>query len=215
MKNTKEKLGKDLRTSNTGLMLLEKCPYCHGEDIGLIKSVNRKGYAYKLVCNQCGYMVNILNHKQDIPVEESLLNVFINNKETNLVVDDYVVDKNNIELTVHRKEPSFKDMLKYIINEHKYPHHKRTMNKLNKIIRNQNNDFNYVFEVVDINNANVFIESNSTYDNPNYQKHFSEIMNVPLGFISHFKSVDNTHYLVVDCKRFYSFINVPIGDYTE
>lgn len=193
----------ELEDADEGLMLLNRCPQCKKKDIGLQKVVNRNGYNYKLTCNNCGYTKPIIEFNEDIPTDDSLLEVYINGKKTGLIVDKYDMDKKTINLIVHKKELTIKDMMENIIDDN-YPHHKRVCNQLNKLIDNRANHKD--FHVLDIDNGCVLIKIMNYNDSirlmPNYKKDMSLFLDIPLRYISHFYT-KYEHYLIVNCKAYY------------
>ena len=202
----------ELEEVDEGLMLLNRCPQCRKEDIGLQKIVNRNGYNYKLVCKNCGYTKNIIEFNEDIPTNEGLLDVTINGKKTNLIVDRYDMDKKTLNLIVHKKELSIIDLIENI-NDDTYPHHRRICNQLNKIML-KSSDPIIKFNAIGIDRGCVLIKVMTWTDDtirriPNYRKELSLILNIPMAYISHFYN-KKEHYLVVNCKAYYE---QNYGDY--
>lgn len=195
----------ELEEVDEGLMLLNRCPQCKGEDIGLQKFVNRNGYSYKLVCKKCGYAKNIIQFNEDIPTNQGLLEVTINGNKTNLIVDRYDMDKKTLNLTVHKKDLNIRDMLENIIDD-SYPHHRRVCNQLNKIMLKSSSPI-IKFNVIGIDRGCVLIKVMTWTDDtirlmPNYRKELSSILDIPIAYISHFYNKEE-HYLIVNCKSYY------------
>ncbi len=200
----------ELESIDEGLMLLNRCPQCKQEDIGLQKVVNRNGYSYNLICKHCGYMKSIIEFNEDIPTDTGLLDVTINGKKTNLIVDKYDMDKKTLNLIVHKKDLELVDMLDNIIDNN-YPHQRRLCNQINKLLMNTRSSYKY-FKAIGIDNGCILIKVISIIKHSQmnaYKKDLSFILNIPMAYISHFYNKEE-HYLVVNCK---AYCEQNYGDY--
>ena len=111
------------------------CPQCGSEEVFIVRKSNRQGWCATAICHKCGYQKNLLSFDQHVDTETTLLKVTINGKPTNLVVDEFNINEETLDLSAHTRPLTIHDLKMKIIHDDT-SHKKRICNQLKKIITN-------------------------------------------------------------------------------
>lgn len=108
------------------------CPKCGGNKIAFTNKFHRNGKSLGVFCHECGYGKELVSLKEHVEDNTSMLRVIINNKNTNLVVDEFSYDEQYLYLTAHPKPLDFCDLFDEVLDEDNR-HVKRLHNKITKL----------------------------------------------------------------------------------
>lgn len=164
-------------------MIYGQCPQCESKDIHIVRKTTRKGHDTSVICHKCGYTKSILGQENYLNTEDTVLKVRINGKPTRLIVDQYRLKDNTLELSAHSKPLEFTDLINTILNPYS-THKKRTINQIKKIINNKLTDKH---ELVNLNYKSGYVSiimNHHGHQECDYQDIFSKALNIPEYVIS-------------------------------
>ena len=206
---------KEVREMVNGL-----CPQCGSSDVFIVRKSNRQGYCATAICHKCGYQKNILSYDQHIDTETSLLKVTINGKPTNLVVDEFNINEETLDLLAHTRPLTLHDLKMKIIHDDTN-HKKRICNQLRKIITNGITEAGKHIDLQDITYSRGYIslivnqKTCNQIDYPDLLSKALQINKASITVLNHIPTedakingwFDGTYVIVINCHNIPSYLD--------